>query len=241
MKRTALILAALLCMASRHPDRMIRADLALNASFNRGDASDRSMYNHSTSFIGNASVVSGERFLTLDGTGDYLQVADSNFLSFTSGGQDQAWSFSGWIYLSALTAKQYVAIKGSEFQITIGHSAAPAQKGLTVILYNAAYTAYIGRTQNSAASIPTGQWFHIGTSYSGSEVNTGLVLYLNGSSVSSTGLSSGSYAGVSNTTASVDFGWVGYAQDASKFDDVRIYSRALSAAEVAAIYSSGRE
>jgi hypothetical protein len=100
-------------------------------------------------------------------------------------------------------------------------------------------------TSSSTLTSLQGQWVHVAASYSGSESTTGLLLYLNGSAVAATGSTAGTYTGMSNTAADVTVGCI-FRDGTPTFangliDDFRIYNRALSAAEVMAIFSSGRE
>jgi hypothetical protein len=98
---------------------------------------------------------------------------------------------------------------------------------------------------NSTLTSLQGQWVHVAASYSASESATGLVLYLNGSAVAATGSTAGTYTGMSNTAADVTVGCI-FRDGSPTFangliDEVRIFNRELSAAEVMGIFSSGRE
>lgn len=194
---------------------------------------------HTATAANGAAVSAGTRYISLDGVNDYFSVADAPEFSFTSGGGvDLPFSFSAWVYLAAHTAIQYLCIKGPEYQITLGHSGA-TNKGLTILLYKSDYSAYIGRRQGANTGIPTGAWFHVAATYSGSKTTSGILLFVGGLNVAGTALTSGVYPGVSNTAANVDFGWIGVTQDASRFADIRLYNRALAAEEIAQIYNAG--
>lgn len=249
MKRTAIILTALLCMASRHPDRMIRSDLALNVSFSRGDASDRSIYTHTGTLNSGAAVTAGNRWVTLDGTDDNVSYPDHDSFSPTvGGGTDRAMSVSCWVKLTSATDAYRTAVSkltttGNQFewQLLASNNSSSA-KGVSIALYANDGSSAITRAQ-FAKTITAGSWFHICGTYAGTKSATGIKVYINGARVDDTAAETTTYAGATNGTAPVRVGLHTTNSNplAGDVDDVRIYSRELSAAEVAAIYSSGRE
>ncbi len=245
MKRTALILAALLCMASRHPDRMIRSDILLNCSFNRGDGSTRSMVARTPTLTNGAVVTAGNRHLTLDGVNYYLSFPDSSDLSFGSAGTDSPFTVMAWFKQSANPGdfSKAIACKGTtanyewDFVCNGGAGIGPR-----LVLYNAAASASISR-YSSTKITDTTTYHHVAGTYSGSKAASGIKIYTDGVQSDTTTLTSGSYAGMTNGTGPLTIGMehpssINFAGD---IDDVRIYNRELTAAEVAAIYSSGRE
>jgi hypothetical protein len=246
MNRIALIIAALLCMASRHPDRMIRADLVLNCSYNRGDASDRSWNATNGTLQGGAVVTAGQRHLTLDGSGDFVSHGDSANHSFTDGsGTDRPFSVSLWAFMNDATSFR-VLTKTSTVSLSEWAFSTTGGDRLSLALYSGGTTT-VNIVQSSDATVTAleGQWVHLGASYSGGETAASIKLFVNGAQIASTGSVAGTYAGMSNTTAPLNVGVLfpagtpAYAN--GNADDVRIYNRELSAAEAAAIYSSGRE
>jgi hypothetical protein len=230
---------------SRHPDRQIQSDLALNVSFNRGDASDRSMFGHVPT-LNNGASVSG-RVLVVDGTNDFLSYPDNAAFSFTNGaGTDLPFSASAWIYpTSVATAYRCAIAKGaaSNYEWSLyAQINRTGNNGPAVFVYNQTASTWIGR-HVSANPLSVNTWHHLAATYSGSEASTGLKVYLNGAQVDNTTWNLGSYTGATNGTSPVR---VGSFDGASHYfpgnmDDVRIYRRELTAAEVGAIYASGRD
>lgn len=230
MKCTALILAALLCMASRHPDRMIRSDLILNASFNRGDGSDRSMYNNTPTLAGNAVITAGTRFLALDGTGDYLSFPDADSLDMTGD-----MSVSVWVKRNGSpAAAEAISAKYA------------ASAGWLIFIDAAGKANFDGRTSGGAyatgpetsGSICNNAWRHVCAVRSGAN----WILYLDGASVGSVSNGSHTFANSQPLSFGAYDAGSGFVSPLNgSIDDGRLYNRALSAAEVAAIYSSGRE
>lgn len=248
MKRTAIILAALLCMASRHPDRMIRSDLALNASFDRGDATDRSIYAATPTLNNGAVVTAGNRWVTLDGVNDNVSYPDHDSFSATSGGGvDRALSVSCWVKLSSTTDAWRTAISkltttGNQFEWQLLASSNSTFKGAGLALYNNNGSAVIGRFQY-AKTITSGAWFHLCATYSGGETPGSIKVYISGVKVDNTTDTSGTYTGTTNGTSPLSIGIHTSTSNplGGSVDDVRIYSRELSPEEVSALYSSGRE
>jgi len=230
-------------MSSRHPDRMPQWDIALNLSFNRGDASDRSIYNHAPSLVGNATATG--RVLTLDGTGDYVTVADAASLDMPSAFSVSCWfepstpgavtrSIAGKYNSTGNNRSWYmVAAYGSGYWQAIVSSTGGTLSGANAVQYH------------FSASLPTSAWNHIGFVYDGS-AGSGqrMKLWINGvQDTSPTVVYDGSGLTPYNNTNALEigsiaggsFGWKG------KLDDFRLYRRALSAAEVGQIYASGRD
>jgi hypothetical protein len=232
---------------SRHPDRQIRSDLALNVSFNRGDASDRSMFNNTPTLFGNAAV-SG-RVLNVDGTGDYVRYPDAEHLSFTNGaGQDLPFSVSYWVNPSSVAnayragvAKTAGSSGNYEWATYVSRNDAGA-KGPALVILNPTASAFLvrGKVTNSMA---INTWYHLVFTYSGSETHAGMKIYQNAAMVDDFSASTGSYTGMSNTTQPASIGALGDGAQGTigSIDDVRIYKRELTAAEVGAIYASGRD
>jgi len=90
---------------------------------------------------------------------------------------------------------------------------------------------------NAPAALPTGAWTHVAVTLGG-----GLgVLYVNGSEVARNAAMSITPAALGSTTQN----WIGRSQYADPYldgavDGFRVYSRALSASEVSALFTSGQ-
>jgi len=101
--------------------------------------------------------------------------------------------------------------------------------------------SYAGREWDSTTALSTGQWYHILVTYNGGNIETSLntEIYINGTeeTLVSGGGSSTGIASTSNTSYSL-----GYRTNIStlyvdgKMDQVRIFNKALSAAEVTTLY-----
>lgn len=217
-------------MASRHPDRMIRSDLALNASFNRGDATDRSMYTHAPTLVGNATIAAGTRFLALDGTGDYLSYPDATALDMTGD----------------MTIAVWVKRNGNPSAIETISAKYAAAAGWLIFIDTAGKANFDGRTSGGAyaigpetsGSICNNAWRHVCAVRSGAN----WILYLDGVSAGSVSNGSHTFANSQPLSFGAYDAGSGFVSPLNgSIDDGRLYNRAISSAEVAALFSSGME
>jgi hypothetical protein len=190
---------------------------------------------------GNAAVAAGTRYLALDGVGDYLTFPDETGLSFTSGGGvDLPASMVMWVWLdAAVTARRFLIIKGAEYLLEIG-AATDTYKGISLACWKSDFSAGIVGHMNALTGISSGQWLHVGATYSGSKTSAGISLYLAGVSQAVTSGSFGVYAGMTNTANGLQIcGSGGGNVWAGKIADLRMYNRALTQPEIAQIYHAG--
>lgn len=215
------------------------------------DASDTSgsTTTHDATLVGDASVSGG--LLTLDGTGDYLTVADSVDLEFTDGaGTDEAFSISLWFKSTVAVSAQNLAAKGNfaslreyQFQTLGGGNAGK----LALTIYNSTSPAsdYIYAIGTTAYTINT--WHHVAVTYDGSEVGTGIELYFDGSNDTATQAGVGTYTGMGNTTENLVIGTrlsggIPGVLFTGDMDNVRIYKdKELTASEVTDLFNEGHD
>ncbi len=173
-----------------------------------------------------------------DGVDDYLAVADAAELSFGDASTDSPFSISAWVK-SDNWNKFRIATKGnssSDAEFIFGGDGASK---LALYLFDAAHSVNIGRSYNTILN--TGQWYHVGVTYDGSGVNTGIELYVDGVKLTSvTNQGSGSYTAMHNTTGELSIGR-SYIPDygSGLIDEVAIFSSELSEADMTAIYNDG--
>lgn len=231
--------AAVIATAAGNSDIWRRKPAGMVAGWDFSGGRTTSPTGHSGSLIGNASASS--RYLAVDGSGDYMTVADAPEFSFTSGGQDKPFTVMAWVWMdSSLTTRRAIFFKSAEYMLEISPSTDP-YKGITMTCWNSSYSAGIIGHMNSVVGISSGTWMHVCSSYSGNENSTGFSLYLNGSAQARTAVPPyGGYAGMSDTSATVQVCGAGSSyQWAGKIAGPMIFSRALSAAEIARIYNAG--
>lgn len=184
----------------------------------------------------------GSTCADLDGVDDYISVADADNLSFGNSTSDSPFTLALWLN-SDTSGNVRMITKGvgtpQEYAFTAGSAGTP---GLN--LYDNDVTSRIQITSDTA--LTQGTWQHWAVTYDGSGSHTNSKIYLNGSAVSTTTSSSGSYSAMHNTSTPVTIGRHSITVSGTtyetftngKMDDVAILSKALSASEVSAIYNS---
>lgn len=153
------------------------------------------------------------RSLNFDGTDDY--VALPNILPSTATGL----TVGAWVYLTANGNYPHIFTQGVT-QLSLRFEAATRQP--SIVLSGGQYWAI------APSAIPLNTWTHVAGTFDGSTA----ILYVNGVSVQTD--TTGTFAGLSTDTANI-----GRRDDGFYFpgniDDLRVYKRVLSAAEIKAI------
>ena len=175
-----------------------------------------------------------------DGTGDAIVCSNVNSLSFTDGSNDLPFSVSVWVYMVDATKFRpisKVSSAGYEWLFVFDSSNRlrwrlyGSNSNIRMGIYSSALTAY------------ENQWVNLIGTYNGNETHSGLKIYLNGASISTTNYSLGTYAGMQNTSADVFIGLY-QPNNTSSFGNIgpiHIYNRTLSATEVAQNYNALRD
>ncbi|MFH1642807.1 MAG: LamG-like jellyroll fold domain-containing protein, partial [Nanoarchaeota archaeon] len=183
-----------------------------------------------------------------DGDGDYIEINDSRGLSFTDGSNnDKPFSLSAWVYRLGIGNDDVFFSKDDfggdgnydrEWQFRMIND---GRIGLA--LYNNTGTNRIQIENSNGDSLVTANaWHHVATTYDGSEADSGLKIYVDGNQISTTTDNSGVYQGMNDTGKSVLVG-AGCVNSVCYFngtiDEVAIWNRTLSAAEILNIYKRG--
>ena len=200
---------------------------------------DTSGNGYTGTLINDASVADG--ILSLDGTGDRMNINDTDDFSFTDGaGNDTAASISAWIRpTQAIGAAEIIASKCStsfEWELQTDVSGL-----IQLVLYTSTAAAYIfGRSGNTYVQ---NTWLHVVATYDGSEASSGIEIYLDGTNDTTTQDGVGSYTGMTNTTNDIGVG--ARTSNVNPFqgemDNVRFFDRELSAAEVTQLFNEGHD
>jgi hypothetical protein len=161
--------------------------------------------------------------LTFDGTNDVVIVNDAPALDLTAG-----MTLEAWVFPTTLSAWRTVLMKEST-------------GGLAWALYahnNAPYPAVAvntggaDRTSNGVQALPLNAWTFLAATYDGSTLR----LFVNGSEVSSTAVGGNLIATAGALRLGGNAVWGEYF--AGRLDEIRIYSRPLTAAEIQADMSA---
>ena len=184
--------------------------------------------------------------LYFNGSSSYVQVADDAKLSFTDGTDDLPFSISVWLKFDDSVISRGIVTK-------YGGSSAVQEWALTtgstgkLELYVKDTSGNSERTVSSDALTDyIGEWIHIAASYAGAGPSAasgnaftsaadGIKLYINGSEITTTESSSGTYTGMSNTTQPI---WIGRSFSSTfsfegSIRDAKIFNKELTADEVA--------
>jgi len=183
-----------------------------------------------------------ENVLTLNGA-EYVEVPDSDVLSFGDGTDDRPFSIEAWVKADDITDFQIIS-KGvyntdAEWRLLFGGG-----NQLTFSLYDeSGSNTYEIAYTTSALTAHEGIWTHVCGTYNGvggASANAGIVLYVNGVSQSLSYLTNGTYVAMENLGADVQIGLNNTEYSDGKIDDVRIYSKALSSDEITKNYNAGK-
>ena len=158
-----------------------------------------------------------------NGTDNYINIGSSNSLQSSNFG---GLSVFGWVKFNLVTTGGALLMKNGDYGMRLNTSSG-------VVPYFT--TSVNGWGAKSPYSYPfqTGVWYLVGFTYANGTEN----IFFNGTGVLSSNAYSGSLTGGSGTTQLSQVLW-----DPSvingQIDDVRVYNRALSAAEVIALYNA---
>lgn len=180
-----------------------------------------------------------------DGVNNYTaKVDDADAFSFTDGvGNDQPFSISAWINLDDISGLQAIVSKWQgdsawEYLFTVLDGTLRFQ-----IFETGSFVSFKTR-QADAATITAGSWFLVTATYDGTELESGITLYVNNSVEPSTGSTSGTYAGMSATTAPVYIGCYTDAPSANRslfikgsIDNLIFFDKELNIDEIKYLYN----
>jgi glucose/arabinose dehydrogenase/chitodextrinase len=185
-----------------------------NGGFTAGDLSG----------TGNAGTVSGATWatgkygqaLTFDGINDVVVVPDSSSLDLTSGA-----TFEAWVYPTA-TLSNWKAILQKEVDAYFLN----ANTGNNRLAVGGTFAGVCCTVLEGPNPLPANQWTHVAGTYNGSTLR----LYVNGTQVASQART-GNFL-VTGTPLRIGGNTYGGEFFPGRIDEVRIYNRALSAAEI---------
>ncbi len=207
---------------SRMNAQTLPAGLVAAYGFNEGSGSTTSDASgmSNTGTISGATWTTSGRFgnaLSFNGSSNRVNINDANSLDLTTG-----MTLEAWVYPTSLSGWRSVILKEQS-------------GGLTYALYaydNAPQpAAYINTggsdlTVAGTASISLNAWTHLASTYDGASFK----LYVNGSQVGSKAISGAIKASTNPLTIGGNSVWGEYFS--GRIDEVRIYNRALSQAEI---------
>ena len=187
---------------------------------------------------GTPPTLSATEGVDLNGSSDYVLVADDDAFSFGDGAvTDSPFSACAWVNMDDATN---FAIMSKDTNVTDCEWAFYFGGGdeVSLILCDVNGSNRVSQFSVDTATALQGSWHHLGFSYDGSGASTGVALYIDGAAVAVTdNANTGTYNAMHPTVADVTIGrrvWAGAAYANGKLDAPAIWNRALSAPEFAA-------
>ena len=198
--------------------------------------------NTSTQTVGITSAlaqVNNVYSMSFDGTNDYIDLGDSDDLSFGNSSTDSPFSISAWVNMTDATSFVTIAKDATSNREYVIRTLTDDK--LYFYLLDNVNGGYIGRISSGTVTSYQGTWIHTVYTYNGNSSSSGVKIYLNGSQVDNTNYQGDSYTAMSNTTTSLSIGrqehGVGnYAN--GKIDEVAVFNVAVTAQEVQSIYNA---
>ena len=162
--------------------------------------------------------------LSFDGVNDYVEVPDSPSLDLTG-----ALSVEAWVYIRNMASANYIVSKGNDDKVNGQYGILLSNNQFSFHMYEGDHRYILG------SNATTQKWYHVVGTWDG----TTMKLYINGFLNSS-----GTWAGsLTPNNLNLQIGRLGKPNWMYQFDgiidEVRIYNRALSAAEILKHYQAG--
>lgn len=170
-------------------------------------------------------------------TTDYIDCGDSDDFSFGNGSTDSPFSISIWVKMDDADKFRAICKYGAtniEYLL-----ATTSDDKIVFYLYQNSTNARIGRQYSTALTSFEGQWIHLAATYNGNSSTSGLKIYLDGTRVDDTNVTSGTYVAMENTSQPLFIGKLTTTYANGKIDEPAIFDYELTSTEVSNIYGSG--
>jgi hypothetical protein len=175
----------------------------------------------------------------LDFSTDFVNITDNDDFSFTDG-DDTAFSITGWVNIESFATRNAILTKWNDVGDNREWRVSVETDGkIKVLMYN--FDSNVNRIgRKTDDDIVAGNWYFVTITYNGSEVETGINIYLNSTLASGyTTDNAGNYLGMSNTNSHV---FIGARTGITDFlsgivDDIRIYDKELNQTEINELYN----
>lgn len=193
------------------------------------------------------STVINNGVVTFDGIGDNINIPANDIHSFTDGsGTDSPFSISCWVRShEAIGSDQVIIAKQTSGAYEWALSYTPTGEVNIILSTSDLTTGSIEATSTSTFTVSA--WQHVLVTYDGTKDETGLKIYIDGTSETVTAVENGTYTGMSNTSSNVFIGRrpIGGTGASDEFqgdmDNMRIYDRILADKEITALFFEGHD
>jgi hypothetical protein len=182
-----------------------------------------------------------------DFDGQYsVEIDDHGDFTFATGGVDEPFSISAWIYVTGSGTAEWIVGKWAT-QTDREYFFGLRDTGvLGLSLKDESANSRIARDSSSA--LDSGEWHFVVATYDGSEVHTGITLYDNGSELSTDNVSKGTYSGMEDGDCNVVISGYYESDQATlqkfyqdRIDNVMIFNSELSEWEQGLLYAQGED
>jgi len=177
--------------------------------------------------------------LSFDG-GDYVEIADTDDLSFGDGSDDDPFSVEAWVNMTDATDFKIYSkgiYNGGDYELVF-HT--HDDDTLRFAIADESVESCLRGRKTAAVTSYEDQWVHFVATYNGvggTNAQDGMNIYVNGVDSDTDDISAGTYVAMENLTHDI---WIGRYNDSytsGKIDEVRIYDDVLTAAEVLQHYN----
>ncbi|MCK5687606.1 LamG domain-containing protein [bacterium] len=182
---------------------------------------------------------------------DYISFDDQSSFSFTDGNIDKPFSISVWVYRSSDVSGWGTLVSkfggpsglNREFVLRSGYPGTTHRLDLSLTSYNSGVANISAITNND---ISLNEWVHVIVTYDGSATPQGIKFYQNGTEMQASYIEDTNYVHMNNLAAPLRIG----AMDSGSvinsitqvwngsIDEVAIWNKTLSAAEIIELYTS---
>ena len=224
-------------------------DAAFKSSYPRSGTTwyDLAGFNNGTLTNGPSFTTDKGGAIDFDGSNDYVTFGDDDAFSFGDGSADSAFSIDAWISMDDAT-NFVVLVKGTYGNTGEFHFRGNSSDKLHLVVYDGgAYQAQL----LAALTGYEGQWINVTGTYNGvggSSANAGIKLYINSAVQSTSGATGGgTYNAMEIGSGALETGRFStnnggsYTYSNGKIACLRLYNKALSAAEILQNYNAQKE
>ena len=174
-------------------------------------------------------------YVDLDGVNDYVQVGDTDALSFGNGVVDRPFTMELWVRPDAMTRHQLLGKWGSnttsEYRLHI------ASGFIRMDLKDGSANATVSVYTSASQTALVGGWHHVAVTYDGrggANAAAGLAIYVDGVAVPVTRINNAAYVAMENTASTLQIGRESpsWQQFDGALDEIRVWNLARTASEI---------
>jgi hypothetical protein len=176
-----------------------------------------------------ASIARQDFYTDFDGTDDYVEVADSDDLSFGDSSSDTPFSISAWI--NPVDATSFNIVSKGKYNVD-GEYLFEIDGNDDLYFSFSDDAGFEGAYTNTALTSYEGSWLHVCGTYDGrggTDARNGIKLYINGVEQAKSVIGGNSYVAMHNKTGEVEIGKYDTNYAEGKISNVAIYKTTLDA------------